>query len=116
MGLMDLIDSKFDIFALYPHIDSFVDGKILSVDPRYRGHGIAGLLTQKTIEYMQEKNIEIFHILCTSHYSARVCEKSDFTEVFTLPFTDYVDSEGNQILCPEKPHVAARIFTKKVCP
>lgn len=36
---MDLIDSKFNIFDLYPEIDSFIDGKILSVDPKYRGLG-----------------------------------------------------------------------------
>lgn len=112
---MDLIDSKFDIFSLYPEIDSFVDGKILSVDPKYRGLGIAGQLTDKTIEFMKEHKIDIFHILCTSHFSARVCEKMDFHEVFQLPFSEYVDAEGKQILNPEKPHVAARIFTKKVC-
>lgn len=116
MGLMDLLDSKFDIFALYPDIESFVDGKILSVDPKYRGCGIAGHLTDKTIEFMQEHRIKIFHILCTSHFSSRVCEKLDFSEVFKLPFTEYVDADGKQVLCPEKPHVAARVFTKKIFP
>ena len=114
MGLMDVIDSKFDIFALYPDIKNFVDGKILSVNPKYRGHGIAGILTDKTIEFMKENQIKIFHVLCTSHYSARVCEKMDFTEVFQLPFTEYLDADGKQVLNPDKPHVAARIFTKKV--
>lgn len=114
MGLMDLIDTKFNIFELYPDIDKFVDGKILSVDPKYRGLGIAGQLTDKTIEYMKQNQIKIFHVLCTSHFSARVCEKLDFKEVFQLPFTLYVDGEGKQVLNPQKPHVAARIFTKKV--
>lgn len=114
MGLMDLIDTKFDLFALYPEIESFVDGKILSVDPQYRGLGIAGQLTDKTIEFMREQQIQIFHILCTSHFSARVCEKMDFEEVFQLQFTEYLDADGNQVLSPEEPHVAARIFTKKV--
>jgi hypothetical protein len=39
MALMDFIDTKFNIFDLYQDIDSFVDGKILSVDPKYRGLG-----------------------------------------------------------------------------
>lgn len=111
---MDLIDTKFNIFELYPDIDKFVDGKILSVDPKYRGLGIAGQLTDKTIEYMKQNQIKIFHVLCTSHFSARVCEKLDFKEVFQLPFTLYLDDEGKQVLNPQKPHVAARIFTKKV--
>lgn len=39
MAMMDHIDTKFNIFELYPNIDAFVDGKILSVDPNYRGLG-----------------------------------------------------------------------------
>lgn len=39
MALMDYIDTKFNLFDLYPNITSFVDGKILSVDPKYRGLG-----------------------------------------------------------------------------
>lgn len=116
MGLMDSIDSKYDAFKLYPDIDSFVDGKIWAVDPRYRGHGIAGQLSEKTLEYMREKRIQIYQVLCSSHYSARVCEKMNFTEVFQLPFSEYVDEDGKQVLNPEKPHVAARIFTIKAFP
>lgn len=111
---MDFIDSKFNPFELYPDIDSFIDGKILSVDPRYRGYGIAGQLTVKTIEFMKEHKHKIFHVLCTSHFSARVLEKMDFTEVFRLPYAEYT-VDGKQVLCPEKPHVAARIFTKEIC-
>lgn len=114
MGLMDLIDSRFDTFEKYPEIEAFVDGKILAVDPDCRGLGIAGQLTQKTIEYMKENKLEVFQMLCSSHFSARVCEKLGFSEVFYLPFTEYVDEEGEQILCPEKPHVAARIFTQLI--
>lgn len=113
---MDLIDSKYDVFELYPDIELFVDGKIWAVDSRYRGHGIAGQLTEKTLEYMRENHIQIYQVLCSSHYSSRVCEKMNFTEVFQLPFHEYVDEDGNQILNPEKPHVAARIFIMKVFP
>lgn len=116
MSLMDHIDSKFSIFELYPEIDSFVDGKILSVDPNYRGHGIAGRLTDMTVDFMKQNKIQIFHVLCTSHFSARVCEKSGFTEVFHLKYCDFKDDDDKQVLCPEKPHVAARIFTRKVSP
>jgi arylalkylamine N-acetyltransferase len=76
--------------------------------------GIAGVLTDKTIEFMKQNNLKIFHVLCTSHFSARVLEKMDFSEVFRVPYSDYVDEAGNQILCPEKPHVAARVFTKEI--
>jgi arylalkylamine N-acetyltransferase len=114
MGLMDLIDSKYDTFVQFPEIDAFVDGKILAVDPECRGMGIAGHLTSKTIEYMKANNLEIFQMLCSSHFSARVCEKLGFSEIFSLKFTEYVDDKNCQILNPEKPHVAARIFVQRI--
>ena len=113
MQLMDYIDTKFSIFDLYPDIDAFIDGKILAVDPRYRGKNIAGRLTDYLIEFMKKNNYKIFHVLCTSHFSARVCEKMDFKEVYRLPFDEYL-VDGKQVLCPEKPHVAARIFVKEI--
>jgi arylalkylamine N-acetyltransferase len=115
MGLMDYIDTKFSIFDLYTDIDAFIDGKILAVDPRYRGYGIAGQLTDKTIEFMQQHNYKVFHVLCSSHFSARVLEKMDFTEVFRLNYDEYL-VDGKVVLSPEKPHVAARIFTKIISP
>lgn len=113
MGLMDLIDEKFDLFDLYPDMDCFVDGKILSVNSDYRGLGIAGKLTEAIIEYMKEHNLKLYSVMCSSHFSARVMEKMDFQEVFRLNYSDYVVN-GEQVLCPEKPHVAARILVKEV--
>lgn len=113
MGLLDYIDSKFDMFKLHPEVDTFLDGKILAVDGKCRGQGIAGKLTDKTIEYMQNHNIKVFHVLCTSHFSARVLEKMNFEEVYRLPYTEY-KVEGKVILAPKSPHFAARIFKKLV--
>lgn len=65
------------------------------------------------MEFMKENNYKIFHVLCTSHFSARVLEKLNFTEVFRLPYDEYL-VDGEQVLNPAKPHVAARIFTKEI--
>ncbi|XP_055676530.1 arylalkylamine N-acetyltransferase 1 isoform X1 [Lutzomyia longipalpis] len=116
MGLMDFIDEKFNIFNLYPDIDVILDGKILSVDTKYRGMGISVELTNCTINWMKENNIPLMHVLCSSHFSARVMEKLDFKEVFRMPYTDYLDANGQQILCPAHPHVAARSLTKRIIP
>lgn len=74
---------------------------------------MAGKLTDKTMEYMREQNLNVFHVLCTSHYSARVLEKLDFNEIFSFQFSEFV-VDGKQVLKPEEPHVAARIFTKEI--
>lgn len=113
MALMDYVDEHFDLFELYPDIDRFLDCKIISVDTRYRGMGIAGMLTDQTLDYASRNGIKLLHVLCSSHFSARVMEKMDFTEVFRLPYADY-RVNGEQMLNPAQPHVAVRILTKRL--
>lgn len=113
MALMDHVDEQFDIFELYPDIDRFLDCKIISVDTNYRGMGIAGMLTDRTLDYASRNGIKLIHVLCSSHFSARVMEKMDFNEVYRLPYADYLVN-GEQVFDPEKPHVALRILTKRL--
>lgn len=110
---MDYIEDNFNIFDLYPETDVILDGKILSVDSTYRGYGIAGRLTERSLEYMRENNIPVMHVLCSSHYSARVMEKLGFHEVYSLNYTDY-KLNGKVALSPAKPHVASRILVKEI--
>lgn len=110
---MDYIEGDFDIFDLYPETDAILDGKILSVNSNYRGMGIAGRLTERTLEYMRDHNIPVMHVLCSSHYSARVMEKLGFHEVYRLNYSDY-KIDDKVVLEPEQPHVAARILVKEI--
>lgn len=113
LKLMDHIETKYHLFNEYPDFDRAMDGKILSVNEQYRGMGIAKELTNRTIEYMHEHKIPLYHILCTSQYSAQVCERLGFTETYRLPYVDYV-VDGENPLLPAAPHVAAKIYVKKI--
>lgn len=113
LTLFEYIESIFNLFDVYPEYSSALDGKILAVNSNYRGLGIAGKLTTRTIEYMQEKGIPLFNIMCSSKYSARVCEKLGFEEVFSLPFLDYVVNGENPLL-PADPHKDIKIMVKRV--
>jgi hypothetical protein len=46
-------------------------------------------------------------------FAARVLEKLDFEEVYCLPFSEYL-VDGEQVLKPVEPHVAAKILIKRV--
>ncbi|XP_037035334.1 dopamine N-acetyltransferase isoform X2 [Bradysia coprophila] len=113
LSLFDHIETLFNLFDLYPEYERALDGKILAVNSNYRGLGIAGKLTTRTIEYMQEHSIPLFHVMCSSKYSARVCEKLGFEEVFSLPFLDYVVNGENPLL-PADPHTDIKIMTKRI--
>ncbi|XP_055376448.1 arylalkylamine N-acetyltransferase 1-like isoform X2 [Condylostylus longicornis] len=113
MSLMDYIDSKFNIFDLYPNADTILDGKIVSVDDEYRGCGIAGQLTEATLDYLKQNNIPVMHVMCSSHFSARVMEKLGFHEVYSLDYNDFLIN-GEVVLKPEPPHKSCRILVKEV--
>lgn len=113
LSLMDHIESNFNFFDLYPEYDTALDGRILSVNEKYRGLGIAGALTRRTIEYMQENKIPLYHILCSSHFSAKVCERLGFKQLYQLPYLDYLVN-GENPLKPAPPHLAATVYVKKI--
>ncbi|KAM7360539.1 speck isoform 2-T2 [Cochliomyia hominivorax] len=113
LELMDFIESDFNVFDLYPDTDVIVDGKILSVNSNYRGMGIAGRLTERTLDYMREHNIPVMHVLCSSHYSARVMEKLGFHEVYRLNYADY-KVDNKIVFAPSEPHLRARILVKEI--
>ncbi|SPP75218.1 dopamine N-acetyltransferase isoform X1 [Drosophila guanche] len=113
LSLMDHVEEKFNIFDHYPNEELILDGKILSVDTNYRGLGIAGRLTERAYEYMRENGINVYHVLCSSHYSARVMEKLGFHEVFSMQFSEY-QPDGKVVFKPAHPHVGMRIMAKEL--
>lgn len=110
---MEYIDTQYSTFNLYPDIDKFLDAKILSVNENYRGYGVAGKLMEATMQYMRDNKITVIQVLCSSYYSARVCEKMGFKKVYVLPFVDYKVDGVNPILPPE-PHKAIQILVQEV--
>lgn len=113
LTIIEYTANNYDMFKEFPNIDSYLDGKVISVDPDHGGKGIAGQLLQKTIELMKEKNIQYMYVLCSSNYSARVCEKENFFEGFRVNFADFLVN-GKQLLNPQKPHDAIRVMVKDV--
>ncbi|XP_031625920.1 dopamine N-acetyltransferase-like [Contarinia nasturtii] len=111
--LFDYIDEQFNTFKLYPDIATYLDVAILSVNANYRGYGVAGMLMEKTLKYMRENEIKVVRVLCTSFYSARVCEKTGFKKVYNLPYADY-KVDGVTVFKPEKPHEAVQILTQEI--
>jgi len=110
---MDHVEEQFNIFDLYPQENLILDGKILSVNSNYRGMGIAGKLTERAYEFMHANQISVYHVMCTSHYSAVVMEKLGFHDVFNLKFADY-KQDGEVVLKPATPHVSVRILCKEL--
>lgn len=109
---MDYVTEKYDVFEQYPNEDLILDGKILSVNTNYRGLGIAGRLTEAVFDFIRENNISVYHVICTSYFSARVMEKTGFHRVYELKYDDY-KQDGVVVFKPELPHVGVTILIKE---
>lgn len=110
---MEYIEERFSLFEQYPEYNTAIDTKIISVHPNYGGIGIGKELMVKSLECAREMNVQLFHVLCSSHFSYRLCEKLSFETLYELPYVDYVINGENPLL-PAQPHTAARILVQKL--
>lgn len=109
MTLVDHVNSRYNVFDVYPDIDQYMDSKVVSVRRDYRGLHIASELVQLTRAYMREHNLRIYYGLCSSFYSARACLETGFKREFALDYADYV-MNGERPILPPLPHKAIQIF------
>lgn len=107
--MIQYVATQFNLFEHYPQFQRALEGKIMSVNGAYRGAGIAKELTRRTIEYMISQDVHLFHVMCTSHFSALVCDRLGMNEIYTLNYLDYVVN-GRHPLQPAKPHGYCRLY------
>lgn len=114
LRLMDYVDTQFDLFERFPQYDRALDAKIITVNDAYRGAGIAKALTQHTAEYMRANGLALFHVMCSSHYSALLCDRLGFEKVYEMLYSDYVLPNGVRPVLPAEPHTAMRLYARCV--
>lgn len=113
VDILTTLEHQSNIFDKYPNENAFLDVCMLTTKANYRGFGVAGKLMERTMEYMRKNELKIILVLCTSHYSARACEKLHFDKVYRLPYVDY-KVNGETVFQPAKPHEAAQIYAKEI--
>lgn len=113
LALFRYIDTQFNVFDKHPQFEKALDAKIMSVNDAYRGVGICKNLTERAVEWMRANDVHLFHVLCSSYYSAKVCEAAGLKSVYKLAYRDYKVDGLNTIL-PAAPHEDVQIFTRIV--
>lgn len=111
LTLFQYIDTKYNVFKVHPEFDVGIDAKIMSVNDAYRGVGICKELTKRSFEWMKQNNCHLFHVMCSSYFSARVCESLGLKLVYSLDYKSYKVNGINPIL-PAFPHESVQCFTK----
>lgn len=58
----------------------------------------------------KENNFSMIKVDCSSYYSAKAVSRLGFKSIYSLPYAEYVDSDGNPIFKPEDPHTCATTY------
>lgn len=94
---------------MYPNYETYIDQKILALNYAYRGHFIVHRLVDRMIQFAMDKKVDAVCELCTSAYSAQICENLGLEKVLVLPYSEYV-VDGENPIVPEPPHTAVQLF------
>ncbi|XP_011296840.1 dopamine N-acetyltransferase isoform X2 [Fopius arisanus] len=113
LKLLHHVDQKVDIMNRYPD-KKIMDIRIISVDSNWRGQGVAAVLFEKTIEIGRELGYNLIRTDCSSHFTARLCKRLAFEEIYALKYADYVDESGKPVFTPAAPHAAMTTYVRKL--
>ncbi|XP_043466559.1 uncharacterized protein LOC122501282 isoform X2 [Leptopilina heterotoma] len=105
-GLLYKVNEKIDLFTKY-NVDDLFECRILSVDDRFRGRGLANALVQESLENAKNAGFKIFKADATGLFSQKVFLKYGFKTEAEIPYSDIDVS-----IRPGPPHQALKLMVK----
>lgn len=105
------INQDLDLFQKY-RVNSIFECRILSVDQKYRGQGLAKKLLEKSLEVAQKAGYKLFKQDATSFYTQKIAENMGFTTVFELRYKAYRGDDGEPIFKTNEPHKFLKVMIK----
>ncbi|KAK6645366.1 hypothetical protein RUM43_001642 [Polyplax serrata] len=103
-----------DVEALNNYnVNSILELKILSVDMKFRGRGIAGRLYEITENFARKKGFQLMRADATALFSQRVFEKYGFTTLKEVSYNEYPSKEA-PLFTVEPPHKSFKLMVKQL--
>ncbi|KAK3912823.1 Dopamine N-acetyltransferase [Frankliniella fusca] len=112
-GLLYSVNRRLDLFTKYG-VDRIFECRILSVDNRYRGRGLARQLLERSIETARAAGFQLVKEDATGLFSQRAAESMGFQTVCELPYEEYTDEAGRVVFPIEAPHKSLKIMVKEL--
>ncbi|KAJ9582976.1 hypothetical protein L9F63_022680 [Diploptera punctata] len=112
-NFVDRVENSADLWKI-TGVETALFLTILAVDPIASGRGIGKKLVKKSIEVAKSKGFPSLWIMCSSHYSAKICRSLGMQCVYRLPYKDNKNEAGEPEFLPPAPHTEANIFVMKI--
>lgn len=87
---------------------------VLAVDPASVGRGIGRDLMKTTRDMAKCEGYQMISIFCSSHFSAKIARSMDMECLYSLPYSEYKDEDGNPVFKPPLPHTEMTVFVQKL--
>lgn len=84
---MEFVAERFDVFDHY-QVDHYLNGFGLSVDPAYRGRGIATALLKARISLLRCLNLKVTSTIFTSIGSQKAAASAGYEESCSVPYQE----------------------------
>ncbi|KAG5879467.1 Dopamine N-acetyltransferase, partial [Gonioctena quinquepunctata] len=110
-GLLLNVNKELDLFTKY-NVDGIFDLRILSVDNKYRGRGLAKELFARSEKIAQENGLELIKVDATSFFTQKVCENFGLTTSKSVRYADYLDENGHKMYDTKAPHDFYKVMVK----
>ncbi|CAG9823042.1 unnamed protein product [Phaedon cochleariae] len=112
-GLLNTTNKELDLFSKYG-VDKIFDLRILSVDNKYRGRGLAKELFARSELIAEENDFKLLKVDATSLFTQRICESFGLTVEKTVRYHDFHDENGRKIYDTESPHDFYKVMVKRL--
>ncbi|KAM8721184.1 hypothetical protein ACLKA7_007110 [Drosophila subpalustris] len=103
LGFLAIAERDANVFQRYD-VNKALHVHAIGVDSTLRGRRIGERLVTALAARGRELGYPVFTADCTSVYSARMMKRLGFELLNRLPYTDYVDAVGQQLIKPPAPH------------
>ncbi|XP_075155956.1 arylalkylamine N-acetyltransferase-like 7 [Haematobia irritans] len=109
--LLYTINLKEDMFQRFD-VDKIFDVRILSVDGRFRGQGIAKHLASHSEDIAREYGFKLMKTDATGIFSQKIFKSHGFEVALEQYYNKYVDELSRPILNVESPHIKLQLLYK----
>lgn len=112
-GLLFQTNKEIDLFTKYC-VDAVFELRILSVNGKYRGQGIAKELFQRSELIAEEYGFKLMKVDATSKFSQRCAENLGMKTEKAIRYEDIKDGNGKHPYILEAPHEFYKVMLKEL--